>query len=71
MTIFYDPTERKQRYVATGHTYPYRETFTSWAWHWDARRRAWIEDNGSEPDELCIQAIKKLPGVTVVAEPLE
>ncbi len=59
------------RYVATGDTYPHRETFTSWAWHWNPERKAWIEDNGCEPDDFCIQAIKKLPGVHVRREELE
>lgn len=61
----------RRRYVATGNTYPHRDEFTSWAWHWDANRRAWIEDNGSEPDELCILVIKDLPGVTVVEQTME
>jgi hypothetical protein len=60
-----------KRFVATGDTYPHRETLTSWAWHWDPDRKAWIEDNGSEEDELCIVAIKNLPGVTVTVEELE
>lgn len=59
------------RYIATGDTYPHRETFTSCAWHWDPDRRAWIEDNHSEPDELCIKAIRALAGVTVTQEPME
>ncbi len=58
----------KKRYVATGQTYQHRETFAECAWHWDAERRAWIEDNGSEEQELCIQVIKDLPGVRVAIE---
>lgn len=58
----------KKRYVATGQTYQHQQTFASWAWHWDAERRAWIEDNGSEEEEPCIQAIKCLPGVRVAIE---
>ncbi len=61
---------KPMRHVATGNTYPYRETFVSWAWHWDADRRAWIEDNGTDADEPGILAIKDLPGVKVVAEPI-
>lgn len=60
-----------KRYVATGDTYSHREFFTSWAWHWDAKRRAWIEDNGSEEDEPCILVIKDLPGVSVVVEEMD
>ncbi len=60
-------TETK-RFVATGDTYPHRKTFTSWAWHWDQERKAWIEDNGSKEDERCILIIKDLPGVTVTVE---
>ena len=56
------------RFVATGDTYPHRETFTGWAWHWDVKRRAWIEDNGSNADDPCILAIKDLPGVHVAEE---
>ncbi|KKN04356.1 hypothetical protein LCGC14_1098350 [marine sediment metagenome] len=57
------------RHVATGNTYPYREAFTSWAWHWDTARQAWIEENGTAADEPGILAIKNLPGVKVIAEP--
>lgn len=57
------------RYVATGNTYPHRETFISWGWHWDQDRRAWIEDNGTAAGEPGILAIKDLPGVTVTSEP--
>ena len=57
------------RYVATGDTYPHRELFTGWAWHWDAERRAWIEDNHREPDWPGLQVIRDLPGVTVIEEP--
>ena len=62
---------RRKRFVATGNTYPHRGMLTSWAWHWDSERRAWIEDNGSEENEPCIQAVRKLPGVTVTVEPGE
>ena len=57
-----------KRYVATGDTYPHRDTFESWAWHWDAGRRAWIEENNSDEDELCIVVIRRLPGVVVAVE---
>ena len=57
-----------KRYIATGNTYPHRETFRNCAWHWDDVRIAWVEDNGSEPDELCIRVISDLPGVKVVVE---
>ena len=56
------------RYVATGDTYPHREEFISWGWHWDAARGAWVEDNGSDPWELTIRWAKGLPGVTVTEE---
>ncbi|KKN57169.1 hypothetical protein LCGC14_0564970 [marine sediment metagenome] len=52
-------------YVATGNTYPHRELFQSWAWYWDASRKAWIEDNGSLPDEVCIGVFRDIPGVIV------
>jgi len=58
-------------FIATGDTYPHREEFISWGWHWDARRGAWIEDNGSERDEPCIAAIRDLPGVVVREEPTD
>jgi hypothetical protein len=57
-----------KRYVATGDTYPHREKFTSWAWHWDSERRAWIEDNNSEPDWPGITMAYALPGVNIVVE---
>lgn len=57
------------RFIASGNTYPHRTRLTSWGWHWDDVRKVWMEDNGSSPDELCIQAIKKLIGVIVVEEP--
>ena len=56
------------RYVATGDTYPHRETFTSWAWHWDPARKAWIEDNGSPADWPGILMARDLPGVTIAEE---
>jgi hypothetical protein len=59
---------RTKRFIATGDTYPHRETFTSCAWHWDGKKKAWIEDNGSEEDDICILIIKDLPGVTVTVE---
>lgn len=59
------------RYVATGDTYPYREEFTSWAWHWDSGRKAWVEDNHTEADNPAILFAKGLPGVTVTEEPDE
>lgn len=65
-------TVRKpKRFVATGDTYPHRELFTSWAWHWNADRRAWIEDNNSGIMEDCIQIFKDLPGVTVIEEDMD
>ena len=60
---------RNVRYVATGDTYPHRELFVSWAWHWDPDRRVWIEDNHREPDYPGIQIFRDLPGVTVTEEP--
>jgi len=62
---------KRPRYVATGDTYQHREEFTSWGWHWDSKRRVWIEDNGSDPDEICILAIRNLPGVVVTEEETE
>lgn len=59
---------KNKRYVATGNTYPHRELFASWAWHWDTKRRAWIEDNGTTEDERGIVVIKDLPGVVVRVE---
>jgi len=58
-------------YIAKGDTYPHREAFTSWAWHWDCKRRAWIEDNGSEKDEPCIQFAMGLPSVVVTIEAVD
>lgn len=52
-------------YTATGNTFPFRKKFVGWGWHWDQRRKAWIEDNGSDPDELCIKAPSNFPGVVV------
>ncbi len=68
--LTYDPIMgyKPKRFVATGDTYPHRELFTSWAWHWDADRRAWIEDNGSFIGDIGVQVIKDLPGVTVAIE---
>lgn len=57
------------QYVATGHTYPHRELFVSWAWHWNPARKAWIENNHSPSDWPGILWAKDLPGVTVVEEP--
>lgn len=57
--------KRETIYIARGDTYPHRETFTSWAWHWDPDRKAWIENNKSKRNDLCILAIRDLPGVTV------
>lgn len=57
-----------KRYVATGKTHLHRDVLTSWAWHWDPERRAWIEDNDSEESERCIIAIRDLPGVIVTIE---
>lgn len=62
------PLTKRKRFVATGDTYPHRKTFISWAWHWDIDRRAWIEDNGSDPDEICIRVIADLPSVIVSME---
>lgn len=59
------------RFVATGDTYQHREFFISWAWHWDAERKAWIEDNGSFIMEECIQIFKDLPGVVVTEEEMD
>jgi hypothetical protein len=56
------------RFVATGRTYPHREAFKSWAWHWDAARRAWINENETSPDSPCIRALADLPGVHVRCE---
>lgn len=39
------------QYIATGRTYAWREQFTSWAWHWDTDRRAWMNDNNCEPTD--------------------
>ena len=55
-------------FVATGKTYLHRDTFISWGWHWDRKRMAWIEDNGSEENEPCITAIQKLSGVKITIE---
>ncbi len=62
---------KRKRFVATGNTYPHREEFASCAWHWDAERRAWIEDNGSDESDLVIQAIMDLPGVDVAVEDMD
>lgn len=59
---------KQKRYVATGNTYPHRELFTNWAWHWNAERRSWIEDNGSSVSDPCIKVIMNLPGVDVAVE---
>lgn len=52
-------------FIATGDTYPHRELFQSWAWHWDGKRGAWVEDNLSKRNDLCIMVIRDLPGVSV------
>lgn len=62
---------KKYRYVATGNTYPHREYLTSWGWYYDSNRRAWIEENGSDSDEPCIEMIRAIPGVTVTSEEME
>ena len=59
---------RRLRYVATGDTYPHRDELTSWGWHWNASRKAWVEESGSDPDDICIEAIRHLPGVVVTEE---
>jgi hypothetical protein len=58
----------KLRFVASGDTYMHRNELTSWGWHYDPERRVWIEDNGSEPDDICILAIRDLPGIVVTEE---
>ena len=60
-----------KRYIATGNTFPHRKTFQNWAWYWDSVRLAWIEDNGSKPDELCIKMAYKLPGVKIEVEEIQ
>lgn len=55
-------------FVATGNTYKYKDEFVSWAWHWNPQRKAWVEANGSKITDAGIQAIIKLPGVTVTQE---
>ena len=62
---------KRTRFVATGDTYPHRELFTSWAWHWDQGLRAWIEDNGSYISDIGVQVIKDLPGVIVKEEDMD
>lgn len=69
---FDDTVGRKRvRFVATGNTYPHRELFTSWAWHWDVLRRAWIENNGSFIGDIGVQVIMDLPGVDVSVEDMD
>lgn len=41
-------------YQATGSTYNHREMFISWAWHWDPKRVAWINDSCSAPNDPAI-----------------
>ena len=36
-----------------------------WGWHWDAELRVWIEDNGSEEEDVCILWARDLPDVQV------
>ncbi len=62
---------KRKRFVATGKTYPHREEFASWAWYWDADRKAWIEDNGSDVSDMAIQVIMDLPGVEVAVEDVD
>lgn len=57
-----------KRYVATGDTYPHRKWFVEWAWHWNAGRRAWIEDNHSSEDWPGVALARKLPGVVITEE---
>lgn len=58
-------------YVATGNTYQHRELLTSWAWHWDQSRKAWVEDNGSDDDEPCITEIQSLDGIVIEKIPIK
>lgn len=41
-------------FQATGSTYNYREMFISWAWHWDSKKPAWINDNCLAPNDPAI-----------------
>ncbi len=70
-TYAYMMEQKRKRFVATGDTYSHRELFTSWAWHWDADRRAWIEDNGSFISDIGVQVIMDLPGVEVAVEDMD
>jgi hypothetical protein len=56
------------RFVATGNTYPHRETLASWAWHWNAGKKAWINENEVSADNPCIAAIADIPDITVTCE---
>jgi len=53
------------RFYARGNTYQHRERITSWGWYWSPEDHAWCFDGASDESDLCIQAIARLPGVTV------
>lgn len=59
------------RFVASGNTFSLRKSFTSWAWHWDSDRGAWIEDNNSTLEWPGIQWALDQVGVNVSIEWLD
>lgn len=60
------------RFVAKGNTFPHRELFRSYAWHWNQERRLWINENEISVDDYCIQAFTNLPGIEIICEgPIE
>ena len=56
---------RIQSWVATGDTYPHRETFHSWGWYWEPDHVRWRADHIDGPGDPCLQAIRDIPGVRV------
>jgi hypothetical protein len=52
-------------YQAAGNTYPYRGEFRAWGWGWNEGLGVWELETGDE-DDPCLEAVRRLPGVTVV-----
>lgn len=55
-------------FLATGNTYPHRETLQSWGWFWDQHRKAWVCEGERDATDMRVRAIKALPGVEVSIE---
>ena len=51
------------RIIALGNTFPYREKFQSWGWHWEHEIKGWVIEHVNSFDDLEVKPFKKLPGI--------